>query len=165
MFTPFEELEYLADYLPEEGEAVLISRRDGELVCEPFSDDDDLRGGVANADLYGKLVVANERLNDQGSLPLWTCALGLFWLSVVLHNWLQLGWQFWFLVPGLGLLSLMGCVHWIRQRQRQYFVKHIWPELKATLQRDRIPFHALVGGVKQHRELRTLLDELSRLTT
>ncbi len=32
MNTPFEDLEYLADYLPDEGEAMLVSRRDGEGV-------------------------------------------------------------------------------------------------------------------------------------
>lgn len=162
MFTPYEELEYLAEFLPEEGEAILVARRDGDLVCEPFTEDD-LRGGIANAELYGRLVVANERLNEQGSLPLWVCALGIFWTGVALHNWLQLGWQFWFLVPGLGMAGLMGCVYWIRYRQRQFFIKHIWPELKVSLQRDRISFHSLIAGVKQHRELRTLLDELTRL--
>ena len=57
MFTPFEELEYVAEYLPEEGESVLISRKDGELVCQPWRTEG-LRDGIEEAPLYGLLVQA-----------------------------------------------------------------------------------------------------------
>jgi hypothetical protein len=45
MFTPFEELEHLAEYLPDEGESVLITRKDGELVCTEWSSGE-LRDGI-----------------------------------------------------------------------------------------------------------------------
>ncbi len=86
---------------------------------------------IASAELYGRLVVANERLNDRGSMPLWVCALAIFWTGVVLHSWLQIGWQFWFLVPGLGMAGLMGCVQWIRHRQRTYFQNTSGPNSRS----------------------------------
>jgi hypothetical protein len=36
MATPFEELEYLTENLPEEGESIVVSRMYGDLVCSPY---------------------------------------------------------------------------------------------------------------------------------
>lgn len=161
MLTPYEELEYLADYLPEEGESVVVTRRGGELRCEPLSSGD-LRDGIEDAELYGRLVQANEQLNAQGALPLWTTALGLMLAGIVLFRGLHLGWGEWYLLPALGLLSLWGCFHWIRRRQQRCFDAVIRPALIRETRLRRISLFALLAGVRQHAEFRTLLDELVR---
>ncbi|MEW4526633.1 hypothetical protein [Maioricimonas sp. JC845] len=161
MFSPFEELEYLADYLPDEGEAVVVTRQQGELVCQPWRKDD-LRDGIEDADLYGMLVQANERLNTLGSTPLWASAIFLFWFAVLMHGVIGLGLQQWYLVPGVGLLVMYGCFHWIRYRQHRFFLREILPTLKSELRMRGITPYALLSGVRHHAELRTLLDDLIR---
>jgi hypothetical protein len=161
MFSPYEELEFLADYLPDEGESVLITRESGELVCKPFANHD-LRDGVDDAELYGLLVHGNERLQGVGAFPLWITVIVLFWQAILLHGVMGVGWQAWYVVPGAGLVMLYGTMLWIRHRQQQLFQREILPGLLRELSRRRIPVYALMAGVRQHGELRTLLDELVR---
>lgn len=163
MFSPYEELEYIADYLPEEGETVLVSRESGELVCKPWGRGD-LRDGIDDAELYGFLVKSNEQLSIVGSLPLWAGVLSLVWLAIFVHGIVGLGWEQWFLVPGISFLTMYGCFQWIRQRQAAHFRAKVLPMLMKELEQRRIPYLALVAGVRQHGELRTLLDEMVRFT-
>ncbi|MGD9854368.1 MAG: hypothetical protein AB7U20_05390, partial [Planctomycetaceae bacterium] len=75
-----------------------------------------------------------------------------------------LNWGTWFLVPGLVLVLLPGCIAWIRLRQNWLFRREIRPLLMGVLRYRRIDPHTLLGAVRQHEELRTLLDELVRRT-
>lgn len=159
MFSPFEELEYLSEYLPEEGEKVLVSREAGELVCKPWSNSD-LRDGIDDAELYGFLVQANERLHASRAFPIWVGVSTAIWLGIALHGFLGLDWTKWYLTPGLSLPILFGCFHWIRDRQHRLFEKRILPLLRVELSQRRIPFYSLIAGVRQHGELHALLDEL-----
>lgn len=161
MFSPYEELEYLSNFLPDEGEAVLVLREEGELICKPWCRGN-LRDGIDDADLYGRLVFANERLNLAGALPLWAGSLGLVWAAITLHGLLGFGWAYWYLVPSLAPLVLYGCFQWIRYRQHRAFRDEILPPLRAEMSRLQITPHALMAGIRQHAELRTLLDELVR---
>ncbi|WP_092053970.1 hypothetical protein [Planctomicrobium piriforme] len=163
MFSPFEELEYLADYLPEEGEAVLITRESGELVCKPYAAND-LRDGVDDAELYGLLVQSNERLNRRGLLPLWLAATVIFFSAIILHGILGLSWHRWYLIPGVTILTLYGSLFWIRVRRNRLFRSEILPVIMRELGRRRIRPYSLLAGVRQHGELRTLMDELIRWT-
>ncbi len=161
MFSPFEELEYLADYLPEEGESVMVTRQHGELVCKPWNRDQ-LRDGVDEADLYGRLVQANERLATAHSLPLWVGVIGLVWLAIGLHAGLGLTWSEWYVVPGLAFPGFYACLVWSKQRQTKVFRIDILPGLRNELARRRISAYQLISGVRQHAELRHLLDELTK---
>ena len=159
MFSPYEELEYLADYLPEEGETVVVSREAGELVCKPFHKDE-LREGINESQLYGFLVQANERLHTAGALPIWVTAISIIWLAILVHGIIGLTWMHWYIVPGLMLPMLYGCFVWIRQRQQAYFQKMILPQLQSELQRRQVPFYSLIAGIRQHAEFQSLLDEI-----
>lgn len=161
MLTPYEELEFLAEYLPEEGEAVVVTRQGGELHCEPMQDDE-FRDGIDDVELYGRLVQANERLNAQGSLPLWTAAFSLMVAGILLFRVIGLGWGEWYLLPALGLLALYGCFHWIRRRQSALFDARIRPMLLREAMIRKVSIYALIAGIRQHPEFRTLLDELIR---
>lgn len=161
MFSPYEELEYVSDFLPDEGEAVIISREGGELVCKPWQRDE-LRDGIDDADLYGRLVHANERLAAAHSLPLWCGVIGLIWLAIGLHGGLGLSWGYWYLVPGISFPAMYGFRWWGRQRQTDVFSQHVLPSLRTEIARRRISPYALIGGIRQHPELRSLLDELIR---
>lgn len=159
MLSPFEELEYLSDYLPDEGESVVVSRRAGELVCEPY-ETDSLREGIADARLYGVLVQANERLNSLGALPIWCTVIGFLWAcaALALSGWLQ--WNHWYLIPSVGLILLPACIGWIRFRQHRLFLREILPMLDGMMRVRRIDPYAFLGAVRQHEEMRTLLDEM-----
>lgn len=161
MLSPFEELEYLSDYLPEEGESVVVSRQAGELVCEPFQPEA-LREGISDPRLYGILVQANERLNALGALPIWVTVISFFWGCAALGASGLLGWPQWFLVPGVGLLLLPLCIAWIRHRQHRLFTRELLPLLEGVLHSHRTDPHAFLGAVRQHEEMRTLMDELIR---
>ncbi|MFV0445933.1 MAG: hypothetical protein ACK5Q5_20330 [Planctomycetaceae bacterium] len=161
MLTPYEELEFLADFLPEEGEAVVVTRQGGELHCEPMLADE-LRDGIEDVELYGRFVQANERLNAQGSLPLWVTAFSLMLVGILLFRVIGLGWSEWYLLPAIGLLALYGCFHWIRHRQSQLFDTQIRPLIVREAMVRRISIYALITGIRQHPEFRTLLDELIR---
>jgi hypothetical protein len=160
MNSPFEELEYLADHLPDEGEAVVLVRRDGELVCEPYAREPQ-RSGI-DPEFYGRLVQANERLDAQGAVPLWTAAVVVFWLCVALHKAVGLGWQWWSLDAGLLLLGVLGCFVWIRHRQYWLYRREVLPMLAAQFRRRRLDRFAVIGAIRQQRELRTLLDLMTR---
>lgn len=159
MFSPYEELEYLSEYLPAEGEVVLVTRQSGELVCKPWAQND-LRDGIQESQLYGFLVQANERLVAARSTPLWFMSIAVVWLTIMLHGVLGFGWGQWYILPGLTFLLVFGCRHWIHRRQQAYFQNAILPKLEAELQNRRIPFYSLVAGIRQHEEFQMLLDEI-----
>ncbi len=161
MFSPYEELEYLSDYLPAEGEVVLVSREAGELVCKPWQNDE-LRDGIHDSSLYGLLVQSNERLSAIGTFPIWMTVIGLVWLAILCHGVLSFGIEQWYVVPGLAFPMMYLCYSWIRRRQAKLYREQILPVLKQELRRRNISAYALIAGVRQHGEFRTLLDELVR---
>ena len=163
MFSPYEELEYLADHLPDEGEAVLIARESGELVCRPVSGVD-LRDGVDDAELYGFLVQANERIHGAGAFPVWMCVVMIFWMTILLHGLVGIGWERWYVVPCLAFLLMVAASKWGHFRQQKLFRREILPKLQVELHRRGIAPYALMAGVRQHGELRSLLDELVNWT-
>jgi hypothetical protein len=161
MLTPFEELEFLADYLPDEGEAVIVTRQGGDLHCEPLRGED-LREGIEDVELYGRLVQANERLNAQGALPLWTAVFVVSIAGILLYRLLSLGWGEWYLLPAIALIAIYACFHWIRQRQGRLFEREIHPMLVREAAARKYSMFGLMAGIRQHAEFRTLLDEMIR---
>mgnify|MGYP003630157244 FL=1 len=161
MSTPFEELEYLADFLPDEGESVLVSRSQGELVCENFQKDRSL-DEMASPEFYGHLVHANERLNALVARPVWIATLVWFWVCVLIHKTLVLGWGGWYLDLGLGLIAMAASYAAIRLRQDHYFKQEVRPTLNRQMYGSNLSKYALVGVIRQRPELRTLLNTLSR---
>jgi len=157
MATPFEELEYLSDYLPDEGESVLISRKDGELVCQACPSEG-LRDGIDEAELYGLLVECNERLSMRAAQPLWFTGFATFAFLTGVFTLGGLGWSSWFLVPGAVFIALWVCYSWIRRRQLQLFARELRPQILIAIEDRNIETHALIAGMRQHVELRTLLD-------
>lgn len=161
MFSPFEEIELLADSLPDEGETLLVTRHDGQLVCKPVPKDS-MREGIENSELYGFLVKSNERLHDQGLLPMWASSISYVWAAILVFAYFQLQWAHWYLLPALAFPLLCGTFVWIRVRQQNYFLRQIVPALVRELNAREIHPNSLIAGVRQHSELRTLLDELIR---
>ncbi len=161
MSTPFEELEYLADFLPDEGESVIVSRSQGELVCENFQKERSL-DEIASPDFYGHLVHANERLSSLVARPIWISTLIWFWACVLIHTSFGLGWGFWYLDLGLALVAMAASYAVIRLRQDRYFKQEIRPTLNRQMYGSNLSKYALVGVIRQRPELRTLLDTLSR---
>ncbi len=161
MSTPFEELEYLADFLPDEGESVLVSRSQGELVCENFQKDRSL-DEMASPEFYGHLVHANERLNSLVARPVWIGTLVWFWVCVLIHKSFDLGWGGWYLDLGLGLVAMAASYAAIRLRQDHYFKQEVRPTLNRQMYGSNLSKYALVGVIRQRPELRTLLNTLSR---
>lgn len=180
MNTPYEELEYLAEYLPDEGEAILVSRHRGELVCELI--DRPTREAVFAAPatfgssatpaaspepvgdpvFYGRLLQANERLVHAAALPVWTTLIALFWGCVAIHILFGLGWSGWFWDAGLILAAVPACGAWIRHRRRELYRDEIRPILCSEFHDRRLSHFALLGALRQHSELRALRTGLAR---
>lgn len=161
MFSPYEELEQLADLLPDEGDVVLLTRRNGELLCEPFPTDGGNEEGITDPEFYGRLVQANERLNALLTLPLWTSVFGVFWICVGLHLLTGLGWNAWFLDAGVAMFGILGCYRWMTWRQRRYFRDTVSPMLRRQMIYHDVDRYVLLGAIRLRAELRTLMDELS----
>ncbi|MBA4032196.1 MAG: hypothetical protein C0478_15100 [Planctomyces sp.] len=159
--SPYEELEYLADYLPSNGESIVVSRRDGELVCEPVKKPRPL-DPLEDPALYGRLVQINERLQQLWTMPIVLGLVGWFWLCVGLHVWQDAGLSGWFLDVGFGLMIAVGVSSWIQQRQRLYFRQAQQESLSRQLRQARIDHHTLIGALRHHPELRTLFSQLVR---
>src|SRR5579872_1940670 len=153
MTTPFEDLEYLADYLPDEGEAVIVARRGGELICEPLRQDSPQERAL-DAELYGRLVQANERLKSVGAPALWGTALMLiFGACLALHKSADVAWEGWYFDVGILLAGGAVCYGWIQLRQRRLFREQIRPMLDAQLRCRGINRYGLMGVARQHAEL------------
>lgn len=161
MSSPFEELEYLADYLPEEGESVVVTRRNGELVCQAISTASE-KEGVADTELYGRLVLANERLDRLNVVPLWSCALGAFVTAVAFFQFTHIGWPGWYVAVGIAAVAGLACSSWIAVRRERLFRREIVPMLDRQMRHGGFTQYALVGAIRQHPELSALLTELSR---
>lgn len=161
MKTPFEELEFLADYLPEEGESVVVSRHAGELQCEALVGDN-ARSGIDQPEFYGRMVQANQRLQSCMALPIWTTIAALFCGSVILQTWGLLGWKYWYAYIGLLLLTVAAGRYWTAARQYQLFRTEICPMMAWQIQRYRLDKYSLIGVLRQHAELRQLAQRMTR---
>jgi hypothetical protein len=161
MKTPFEELEYLADYLPEEGESVVVSRHAGELQCETLVNEN-ARTGIDQPEFYGRMVQANQRLQSCMVLPIWVAISAIFCGSVLLQTWSLLGWNFWYAYVGLVLVAIAAGRVWIGARQQQLFRAEICPMMSWQIQRYRLEKYSLIGVLQQHSELRQLAQRMTR---
>lgn len=161
MNTPFEDLEYLSDYLPDEGESVIVSRRGGELICEPVQGES-YREGVGDAELYGRLVIANERLSRLAVVPLWTSLFVAFAVGVAFYQLSGIGWEGWYVALGIGAAGLLSGITWVSQRRRRVFETDVRHMLDSQMRRRSLNRFALIGAIRQHPELAILLDEISR---
>jgi hypothetical protein len=162
MSTPYEELENLAEFLPEEGESLIVSRRGGELVCQPLNPEEGSREGIADGELYGRLVLANERLGALAAVPVWTCMGIAFAACVAFHKLTGIGWEGWYVDVAVAFLAAMSFTVWATIRRRRLYAAEIRPMLDSQLRARGLNRFAIVGALRQHPELRCLLDELSR---
>jgi len=161
MSTPFEDLEFIADYLPDEGESVVVSRRNGELVCQSVSATNG-QEGISDAELYGRLVLANERLGRLSVVPVWICLLGAFALCVAFFHLSQVGWQGWYVAVGVAAITALLGSTWVAILRARLFRREIVPMLDNQMRRRGFNRFALVGAIRQHPELGALLTELAR---
>lgn len=160
MNTPFEDLEFLADYLPDEGETVVVTRRGGELICQPVRQES-FREGVTDAELYGRLILANERLNTRGTLPIWIGLLLTFATCLTFHRLTGMGWEAWYVDASIAFFAAMAVTGWIVIRRRLLFRRDIRPMLENQFRLRGLNRFTVIGSVRQHPELRTLLDEMT----
>ncbi|WP_437184991.1 hypothetical protein SH668x_002081 [Planctomicrobium sp. SH668] len=161
MFSPFEELEDLANYLPEEGESVLLTREEGKLVCKPIRQEN-LRDGIENAEFYGLLVLSDERLRSVRNVPIQLTVAFLTLAAVLLYGVLGMTLKEWYLIVGLAPCAFLAMQTWICQRQRLLFDVEIAPSLIRELKLRGFRLNALMAGVSQHAELQLLFRKMVR---
>ena len=161
MFTPFEELEYLAEYLPEEGEAVIVTRRHGELVCEPYHPQEK-KPMLSEPALLGRLIQANERLKAAAVMPVVASLLLAYSGCVAVHHLTGVGWNGWPIDVGVILVIGLACWNWIRARQSRLFRLVIRPMLTWQLRKNHGDAYMLLAEARGRPELRVLVDELWR---
>ena len=161
MFTPFEELEYLAEYLPEEGEAVLVTRRHGELVCQPYQQQEK-KPLLSDPALLGRLIQANERLKAVTVIPFFASLLLAYSGCVAVHHLAGLGWNGWYMDVGVVLTAALVGWSWIRGRQSRLFRVMIRPMLTWQLRKSHGDAYTLLAEARSRPELRVLVSELWR---
>ncbi|MBL4886051.1 MAG: hypothetical protein JKY95_16145 [Planctomycetaceae bacterium] len=167
MNSPFEDLEYLADFLPEEGESVLMTRRRGQLVCETYIEPASSQAAsTASVDreLFGRMTTISARLNQLKTGPILVTVLSYYWMCVLMHRTLNLGWSGWYLDLGLGLLLGVSCYLFVQFRQRKYFLEIVCPLMKQLMQDHQLDKYSLIAYLSQYRNLTTLASAFTRWT-
>ncbi len=167
MNSPFEDLEYLADFLPEEGESVIMSRRRGQLVCETYLEPTPFPStppGRIDRELFGRMTTINTRLRNLKIGPVLVTLLSYYWLCVMMHRVFSLGWAGWYLDLGLGLLMSVSCYLYVQFRQRKYFLEIVCPLMKQLMQDHQLEKYSLIAYLSQHRNLSTLASAFTRWT-
>lgn len=163
--SSFEELEYLADFLPEEGEAVVVVRRGGELVCETYDRPAHKAAqatSVVDAQFYGRLVQANEQLRALSALPLWSCAIGALPGCLLIHRIAGIAWTEWYIYAGVLVSVAALCQWWLQQRRSEYFIREIRTMMNWQFRHLRLERFAVLGEIRSRPELKTLLTEMTR---
>ncbi|MBB03791.1 MAG: hypothetical protein CMJ47_14195 [Planctomyces sp.] len=168
MNNPYEELEYLADFLPDEGESVIVSRRRGQLVCEsyfePMTSSSNTQSQQIDRELYGRLSTVESRLRLLWQTPAMVSVLSFYWVCVVLHRVFELGWSAWYLDLGLGMMILVGCYQYVQYQRRRYFLESVCPALQKWMVEHQLDKYTLIAWLTAHRNLSTLRDALTRWT-
>ena len=190
MKSPYEELEYIADHLPDEGEAVVVSRQRGEIVCEAYREPtptsqpqvaqkvaavvppfptapivENNLPGLTDPALYGRLLQANERLKGCVWSYIWPWVLSIYWLCVGCHWLTTSGWSTWYLDIGIALIVSIGAIVWIQHQQWKLFHNEICPVLERQMAERETNKYKLLSEMRQHPELKLLVTVLSRWTT
>ena len=162
MRTPYEELEYLSDFLPDEGESVVVTRRSGELHCESMIGESNASvEPLIQSDFYGRLVTANEQLKQLAIAPVASSVIFAFSGCVGIHRLGGIGISGWYLDVGLLLLTVIGCLAWIRQRQVYVYRTQIHLTVERELIRTGLDRFRLIGAVRHQPELKTLFRHLA----
>lgn len=179
MRSPYEELEYLANYLPDEGESVVVTRRSGDLVVErpssleerghqreqSFESDRDAASIVAyeieNREFDGRLIQASARLRQLSAAPIWVTMIAAFWLGVTLHFFVpaQVAWT---VTAGVIMAAIPVAISWIRVRRSRLFRSEIRAMLAWQLRRCRLERFTTMSKMCGRPELRHLLAEMTR---
>ncbi len=165
MNNPFEDLEYLADFLPEEGESVIMSRRRGQLICETYLEPAPVvPPGIIDRELFGRMTTINTRLKNLKIGPILIAVLGSYWMCVTMHRVFTLGWSGWYLDLGLGLLIGISCYLYVQFRQRKYFLEIVCPIMKQLMRDHQLEKYSLIAYLSQHQNLSSLASAFTRWT-
>jgi len=167
MNNPYEDLEYLAEFLPDEGESVVITRRRGQLVCESYLDSlptPAASSGLVDRELYGRLTMVDTRLRLLWQTPVIIAVLSFYWLSVLTHRLLAVGWTGWYLDLGLALILGVAGYALIQHRRRRYFLDTVCPLLQKWMLDHQIDKYTLIAWLTTHRNLSALKSALTRWT-
>ncbi|MCA8989609.1 MAG: hypothetical protein KDA78_18320, partial [Planctomycetaceae bacterium] len=141
----YEDLEYLAEYLPEEGESVIVTRRSGNLVCEPYQEPiSDSQVGVISREFYGRLVAMNAKLRQFWTRPLALSALLIYLVCIGVQQWFQLGWSSWLIYGGICVAILMGTSLLVHFRQKLFLRNQISPQLNRHMAEHHLDKYTLV---------------------
>ncbi len=175
--TPYEEIESLADLLPDEGEKVTISRQHGELIVEATTAQKQqfdqaivqerlliAKQRVAEETLLGHLIEANERLQSY-SLKSFLFTVITAYASCLLVNYYSNFSTFtWAVDIGIALFFLAGYLLNERSELKKRFVYQVCPPLDKVLMERNIDKYQLLGIMKSHADLTPLARAISRWT-
>jgi hypothetical protein len=175
--TPYEEIETIADFLPDEGKTVTLTRRKGQLIVEDASlhqkQQQDLmiqermlaaKQRVAEETLFGHLVQASERLQHYSIKSFLFTLLAIYSVSVGVHYYM--GWSAVNIpvVVGMALVFVSGYLLNERAELKKRFIYHVCPELDRVLTDRNIDKYQLLGIMRNNRDLAMLARAISRWT-
>ncbi len=166
MNNPFEDLEYLAEFLPEEGESVIVSRRRGRLVCESYAEPAQTSQptGIINREFYGRLVSINAKLQQFWAVPFVVAVTAFFVASFLLQELAGFGWADWGVFLALGTVLITLPVFYVHWRQRQFFRTAVCPTLQQLMNDHQIDKYSLIAYLSTQRQLKGIYQALTRWT-
>lgn len=138
--------EKISEHLPQDGEAIIVSRKDGELNVRdcPFLPDD----LVNDPHSMGRLMIANERIN-KASGPLWVIAIvAILCLSGLLVT-LGKGWSFWWLHLNIFVIILAAQNWFAGARQRHAFRSYVLDAVEEVRTKQGLSDPAFLALLKQ----------------
>ncbi len=174
--TPYEEIESIADFLPDEGKSVTLTRRKGQLVVEDLSSrrqhQDDVnrerqlaaKQKLAEETLIGHLVQSKERLQHASLRTPVVFLVMTYAICVGLH--MYYGWSAINFPVVLSVIFFSGLAYWCNEQRevKRRFIYQVCPELDRVLTERNVDKFQLLGILKRDPEMAPLTRAISRWT-
>lgn len=138
--------EKISEHLPRDGEAIIVSRKDGELSVRdcPFLPND-----LANDQhSMGRLMIANERIS-KASGPLWVLSIILVLCLSGLLITLGKAWSFWWLHLNLFVIVFAAQSWFSGARQRRAFRSYVLEAVEEVRAKQELSDPAFLAVLKQ----------------
>jgi len=162
----YEDFESIQDHLPEEGDSVVIFRRDGKLFAMPGEDFDDFDSSSDSEEfddeIMGKLIVLNERLRMGGGKIWWFFLFISFLGSTFLWKYMGIGWSQWYVHIMLVIAIFMGCRYCTDALQMRLFKTGAGDKLKEIINMLEISESIILTKLYKTESLYCLADTLKK---
>ncbi|MDF1664754.1 MAG: hypothetical protein P1V97_23545 [Planctomycetota bacterium] len=138
--------EKISEHLPRDGEAIIVSRKDGELNVRncPFLPDD----LVNDQHSMGRLMIANERISKTSGVLRIPSLILMFCLFGLLVS-LGIGWSFWWLYINVFTVIFAAQNWYASARKRKAFRSYALDPVEEVRAKQGVSDPAFLAVLKQ----------------